>query len=114
MSSASEAETAALFLNCKTAVPLKIALEEMGHPQPRTPVVPDNSSAEGLINKTMIPKRAKAYDTRINWLKCREAHKMFHLIWKMGKDNKADYHTKTHPAVHCQHKRGDYLTAPVA
>ena len=58
MSSASEAETAALFLNCKAAIPLRIAPEQMGHPQPKTPVVTDNSSAEGLINKTMIPKRA--------------------------------------------------------
>ena len=32
MSSASEAETAALFLNCKAAIPLRITLEEMGHP----------------------------------------------------------------------------------
>ena len=45
-SSASAAETAALFLNCKAAIPLRIALEEMGHPQPKTPVtsvVTDNS-----------------------------------------------------------------------
>ena len=45
MTSASEAEIAALFLNCKTAIPLMIALEEMGHPQPKTQVVTDNSSA---------------------------------------------------------------------
>ena len=114
MSSASEAETAALFLNCKAAIPLRIALEEMGHPQPRTPVVTDNSSAEGPINKTMIPKRAKAHDMRFHWLKCREAQQLFEFIWKKGKDNKADYHTKSHPAVHHQDKRGDYLAAPAA
>ena len=114
MTSASEAEIAALFLNCKAAIPLRIALEEMGHPQPKTPTVTDNSSAEGLINKTMIPKRAKAHDMRFNWLKCREAQKMFELVWKRGKDNRADYHTKKHPAVHHQEKRGDYLCAPAA
>ena len=80
MSSASEAETAALFLNCKAVIPLKITLEEMGHPQPKTPVIADNSSAEGLINKTMIPKRAKAHDMRFNSLKCKEAQEMFDLI----------------------------------
>ncbi len=73
ISSASETETAALFLNCKAAIPLRIALEEMGHPQQKAPVITDNSSAEGLINKTMIPKRAKAHDMIFNWLKCREA-----------------------------------------
>ena len=41
MTSASEAEIAALFLNCKAAIPLRIALEEMGHPQPKTPVITD-------------------------------------------------------------------------
>ena len=114
MSSASEAETAALFLNCKAVIPLRIALEEMGHPQPKTPVVTDNSSAQGLISKTTIPKRAKARDMRFNWLKCREAQEMFDLIWKKGKDNKADYHTKNHLAIHHQDKRGDYLAAPAA
>ena len=38
----------------------------------------------------MIPKRAKAHDMRSNWLKCREAQKMFDLIWKKGKDNKEE------------------------
>ena len=90
MSSASEAETAALFLNCKADILVRIALEEMGNPQPKTPVITDNSSAEGLINKTMIPKIAKAHDMRFNWLKCREAQKMFDLIWKKGKDNKEE------------------------
>ena len=33
MTSASEAETAALFYNCKAATPLRVTAEEMGHPQ---------------------------------------------------------------------------------
>ena len=39
ITSASEAEVAALFYNCKAAIPLRISLEEMGHPQPKTPAV---------------------------------------------------------------------------
>ena len=50
MSSALEAEVAALFYNCKAAQPLRIALEEMGHPQPKTPVITDNKTAERLSN----------------------------------------------------------------
>ena len=114
MTSASEAEIAALFLNCKAAIPLRMALEEMGHPQPQTPAVTDNSSAEGLINKSMTPKRAKAHDVRFNWLKCREAQKQFDLVWRPGKINKADYHTKDHPPSHHKEKRGDYVAAPAA
>jgi hypothetical protein len=37
MSSAAEAELGALFINAKTAVSMRQTLEEMGHPQPRTP-----------------------------------------------------------------------------
>jgi hypothetical protein len=69
MGSAGESKIAALFYNCKSAIPLKQALQEMGHQQPKTPTVTDNSSAEGLLNKTMIPNRAKNYDLRFNWLK---------------------------------------------
>jgi hypothetical protein len=94
MGSAGESEVAALYYNCKSAIPLRTALEEMGHDQPKTPAITDNSTAAGLINKTMTPKRAKAYDQRFNWLKCREAQKMFDLIWKSGKLNRADFHTK--------------------
>ena len=57
MPSASEAETAAIFYNCKAALMLRVSLEEMGHEQPKTPVTTDNTTAHGLIKKTMIPKR---------------------------------------------------------
>ena len=114
MGSAGESEIAALFYNCKAAIPLKIALQEMGHQQPATPTITDNSSAEGLLNKTMIPKRAKNYDLRFNWLKCREAQKQFNWIWKPGKVNRADYHSKKHPIKVYQEKRPEFVTAPAA
>ena len=109
MSSASEVEVASLFYNCKAALPLRIALEEMGHPQPATPVITDNTTAEGLVNKTMIPKKSKSHDMRFDWLKCREAQKQFNLIWRPGTDNKADYHTKSHPVRHYVNKRKVYV-----
>ena len=70
--SASEAETAALFYNCKAAIPLRLTLEEMRHPQPKTPVTSENTAALGLIKKIMIPKSAKSYDIRFNFLKYRQ------------------------------------------
>ena len=111
MGSAGETEVASLYYNCKNAIPLRRALIEMGHPQTKTIAVTDNSTAEGLINKSMTPKRAKTYDQRMNWLRCREAQKQFNIIWKKGKDNRADYHTKTHPIHVYKEKRGDYVTA---
>ena len=80
--SASETEMTSLFYNCKAAIPLRISLEEMGHPQPKTPVVIDNSTAEGLVNKTMTTNRAKTYDLRTNWVKYREAQHQFDIRWK--------------------------------
>ena len=111
MGSAGETEAASLYYNCKNAVPLRRALIEMGHPQPKTTVITDNSTAEDLINKTMTPRRAKTYDQRTNWLKCREAQKQFNIIWKSGKANRADYHSKTHPVSVYQNKRSDYVAA---
>ena len=68
LDSASEAETAALFYSCKAAIPLRLTLEETGHPQPQTPVTSENKSELGLIKKTMIPQSAKSYDMRFNFL----------------------------------------------
>ena len=50
MSSAAEAELAALYINAREAVYIRQILHEMGHPQPRTPIQTDNSTAEGVIN----------------------------------------------------------------
>ena len=86
----------------------------MGHQQPKTPVITDNSTAEGLINKTMVPKKAKSYDLRFNWLKCREAQKQFSLLWKRGKDNRADFHTKDHPTPTYKEERSNFVLAPAA
>jgi len=109
MSSASEAETAAMFYNCKAASPLRVTLEEMGHAQPKTQVTTDNSAAQGLITKTMIPKAAKSYDMRFNFLKCREAQRQFDFVWRRGKNNRADYHSKRHPVKHYVEKRNNYV-----
>ena len=69
MASASEAELAAMLYNYRKAIPMKITLEEMGHPQPPTNVSVDNSTAHGLTQGTMIPKKSKAMDMRFHWLK---------------------------------------------
>ena len=45
MMSAAEADLGALFFKCQEAVPIRITLEEMGHPQPPTPFQFDNSTA---------------------------------------------------------------------
>ena len=59
MSSATEAELAALYIMAREAVYIRIILEEMGHKQPPTPMQTDNAMAEEVINSTVTQKRKK-------------------------------------------------------
>jgi hypothetical protein len=71
LSSASEAESAALFYNGKEGAPLRITLKELSHKQPPTPMVTDNSTASGIANKSVKQKRSKAMDIRFYWIRDR-------------------------------------------
>jgi hypothetical protein len=75
LSSASEAELAALFYNGKEGAPLSITLDELGHPQPPTPMVTDNSTTSGIANKSVKQKRSKAMDMRFYWIRNRVQQK---------------------------------------
>ena len=66
MSLAAEAKLGALFINAKTAVSMRQTLKEMGHPQPRTPIQIDNSTAHGLLTNRILPKALKAMDMQFN------------------------------------------------
>lgn len=108
VASATEAELAALFYNCRAAIPLRVTLQEMGHPQPRTPITTDNSAAHGLIHQHMAPKAAKAMDMRFNWLKSPDTQRQFDIGWEEGAKNRADLHTKKHPVHTYVERRPDY------
>jgi hypothetical protein len=56
MASATEAETGRLFINGQEAAYERQILEELGHPQPRTPIETDNASATGIANDTVQQK----------------------------------------------------------
>jgi hypothetical protein len=71
MSSAAEREVGALFLNCKEGVSIRITLEEMGHPQPPTPVQVNNSTACGIANESIRQLRSRAMDIRFYWIQDR-------------------------------------------
>ena len=100
MSSAAEAELAALFMTAKEMVPLRRTLVEMGWPQPKSPIQVDNTTAVGVTNKTLVPKQTKSMDMRFYWLRCRMAQGQFRVYWAPGPTNEADYTTKHHPPQH--------------
>mmetsp|Transcript_13777 Transcript_13777/g.19862 ORF Transcript_13777/g.19862 Transcript_13777/m.19862 type:complete len:116 (-) Transcript_13777:129-476(-) len=50
LASATKVELAVLFHNGKEACPMRTALEELGHPQPPTPIATNNTTAVGIAN----------------------------------------------------------------
>ena len=110
MSSAAEAELGALYINAREAVPMRQLLEEMGHKQPKTPIETDNSTALGVVNNNIQPRRTKAMDMRFHWLRDRESQQQFKYYWRPGTNNRADYFTKHHCAAHHIETRKDILT----
>ena len=105
LTSAGEAELGALFIAAQKMVPLRQTLIEMGWPQPKSPIQTDNTTAEGVVNGTIIANKLKAMDLRLHWLRCRAAQNQFRIYWDKGPNNWADYSTKHHPPVYHESKR---------
>ena len=100
MTSGAEAELEALYITAQKLVPMRQTLIEMGWPQPPTPIQTDNTTAEGVVNKTIVTKKLKYMDLRLHWLRCREAQKQFRFYWDKRPNNWGDYHTKQHLPVY--------------
>ncbi len=111
MSSAAEAELGVLFINAKTGVSMQRTLKELGHPQTRTPIQTNNSTAHALLTNKILPKALKAMNMRFHWLHCRAAQGQFCYYWRPGTQNLADYWTKHHPASHHKSFRPQILTS---
>jgi hypothetical protein len=109
MSSAAEAEVAALFMNAQEMAPMRQCLKDLGHPQPATPIKTDNSTATGIINNTIKQKRSKSIDMRFYWLRDRVKQGQFRVHWEPGTHNLADYPTKHHFGSHHRKVRPIYL-----
>ena len=102
MSSAGEAEIGATFLNAKDALPICTNPEELGHPQPPTPMQVDNTTAVGFANNTIKQKWSKAIDMHFYWIIDRTLQGQFKIYWAPRSTNLGDYHTKHHyPSHHC-------------
>ena len=91
MSSVAEAEIGAIFRNAKEGVSEKITLEEMQHPQGRTNMISDNTTAIEIASKTVKHKRIKAMAMRFYWVQDRERQRQFKKCWGLGQDNDREY-----------------------
>ena len=92
-----------LFVNTKEVEVLRTSLEEMGHPQGKTPMQTDNSTASVIINETVKQRRSKAIDISFYWVRDRCKQKHLLIYWAPVKYNMVDYHTKFHSPSH--HKK---------
>ena len=107
--SAAEAELGALFLNAIEAKIMRLTLEEMGHPQPPTPIHCDNTTAVGIVSNTIKRQRSRAMNMRYFWLLCHEAQRIFKINYHPGQENLGDYQTKNHNGAHHRRARPIYL-----
>jgi hypothetical protein len=64
VASAAESEVGACFQNAQSGAPLRVALTELDHQQPTTPLRTDNSTAFGILNEAIKQKRSKAKNMR--------------------------------------------------
>lgn len=103
VASVAEAEYAALFVNGQEEASLRQILNALGHPQPATIILCDNKCAHGIATDTVKPKRTKSADMKLHWIRDRIRQGQFHVMWRKGADNLADFFTKALP-VH-EHKR---------
>ena len=86
-------------------VPLRQALSKMGWPQGKSPIQTDNSTANGVVNNTIVVKQLKAMDLRLHWLRYREFQGQFRVFWAPGGDNWANYYTKHFALIHHESQR---------
>ena len=71
MSSASEAELGELYITAQEIVLMRNTLEEMRWPQPKSLLQTENSATAGLVNNTIVPRKLKAMDRHLHWLRFR-------------------------------------------
>jgi hypothetical protein len=86
VASAAEAKLGALYHNCQTGIIICNILNEMGHPQPKTPVHWDNVTAVGIANNTVKWQRSCSMEMRFFWVGDKVAQEMYSFSWHPGQE----------------------------
>ena len=107
--SVAEAELGALFLNVKQGRIARLILQEMGHPQPPTPISCDNSTTCGIVNNTIKRHRSRSMEMQYFYVNDQVDNKQFEVEWNPGGENLGDYTSKHHEAKHHKDVRPIYL-----
>ena len=100
IASAAEAKLGGLILNCKEGMIFCLTLEELGHPQPKTPIHCNNATAVGIINNTVKWQRLHSMEMQYFWVCDKVAQDAYNVKWHPSQENLADYQSKHHPGAH--------------
>ena len=98
--SAAEAELGAMFLNAKEAKIIRLTLEDLGHPQPPTPMHCDNATAAGIANNTVKRQQSRSMEMRYFYICDIIKHRIVNVKWYPGQENLVDYASKHYDAKH--------------
>lgn len=90
MSSAAEAEIAALFSNEKLLIPIKNTLEEMGYQHPPTPMQKDNNTAAGFVDASIKKQKTRTLSMKFYWFQYQQQI-YINVFWKPKELNCDDY-----------------------
>ena len=66
VASTAGAELGAIYMNTKDGEFIRLILEELGHPQPPTPIHYNNKTAAGIANDTMKKHQSHSMEMRFS------------------------------------------------
>ena len=113
-SAASDAEYCTIYLTAVSSLSTRNTLENLGHPQPPTPIYCDNTTAVGIANDLLKQRRSKSIDMRYHWIRDRVRLGQFKVYWRKGTYNLADYFTKPFSAKQTKAIRPYFVKDPPA
>ena len=105
VTSSAEWETAAVFHNAQTAIHIRYMLQQLGHSQPPTPIILDNSITENFIKNNITQERSTFWDIKYYWPRDNHIQRIFDFIWKQSQLNLAHHCIKHFPAVYYRQMR---------
>jgi hypothetical protein len=91
VASASEVELGASYHNCQTGIIFQLTLAEMGHPQPKTLMHCNNTTAISITNNSIKRQHSRSMEMQFFWVGDKIAQNLYGLSWHPRKENLADY-----------------------
>jgi hypothetical protein len=109
VASVAEAKLGGLFQNSQTGIIFQQTLDNLGHPQPKTPIHCNNATAVGITNNMVQRQQLRSMEMRFFRVGDKVAQDMYKLKWHPRMENLADYQSKHHMESHHADIRPYYL-----